>query len=286
MEDAQIVKEIKFALRSLRGLQRGELPEYDEWDSLFYLLWYQPEHINLAYFLAHEILEQDKVLIQESGILEVHDFGCGALAMQFGVALAAAEIWPRGRHLPRIVIVAEDTSVAMKSIGKKLWTAFNSSINAIRRRPELNGLRKVCHEMELDEQTPSSTVRWLTVLHVAYQEIYGDVKQELNKIVSRKQPSNILVTAHPEAFRWAFSPATTGYSRVQRTISGKSLAFQGEFEETSSFRRRLFENHVENTRDALDDDEMSFVKNYLTRHPTSWVTSKSFESSVATFRRK
>ena len=38
----EIAKKICGALRGLEKLQSGEMPEYDEWVALFYLLWYQP----------------------------------------------------------------------------------------------------------------------------------------------------------------------------------------------------------------------------------------------------
>ena len=282
----QIVKELLGSLRSLEGLQQGTMPDYDEWDSLLYILWYQPEHINLAYTLALRILKQDADSIQKAEGLEVYDFGCGAMAMQFGLALAAAETWPRGISLPRISIISEDTSDAMKSIGNKLWRAFNSRINATWGHPELNGLRKVCNDIGRGAQRDSLVVRWLTVLHVAYEEIHYQIKQELNGIVKKHKPEKILVTAHPGAFLWAFVPIGTKYYRSTDNFSEDGLAFKGEFQKTSEFRKQLFVDHIEKIPNALSDDDMAFVRNYLTNLPTSWVTSSSFESRLATFRRK
>ena len=221
--------------------------------------------------------------IQKAEGLEVYDFGCGAMAMQFGLALAAAETWPRGISLPRISIISEDTSNAMKSIGNKLWSAFNSRINATWGHPELNGLRKVCNDIGRGAQRDSSIVRWLTVLHVAYEDIYYEVRRELNGIVRKDKPETILVTAHPGASQWAFAPTDTSYSRSTDNFSEDGLAFKGEFQKTSEFRKQLFVDHVKKIPNALSDDDMAFVRNYLTNRPTSWATS---DFRLATFRRK
>ena len=55
LADKQVAEGICGALNSLRGLRDGKMPEYSEWDSLIYLLWYQPDRINLAYSLVQII---------------------------------------------------------------------------------------------------------------------------------------------------------------------------------------------------------------------------------------
>ena len=45
----QISITVAYALDQLRRLARGEMPNYNEWVTLFYGLWYHPKHVNLAY---------------------------------------------------------------------------------------------------------------------------------------------------------------------------------------------------------------------------------------------
>ena len=41
-DDNKVVENVKTALNSLVNLQKGVEPKYDEWDTLFYVTWYQP----------------------------------------------------------------------------------------------------------------------------------------------------------------------------------------------------------------------------------------------------
>ena len=75
------------ALKSLDVLQHGGMPNYDnKWVALFYH-WYQPSQINLAYSMIKSMINSTGILNEK---LHIVDFGCGSLAMQFGVALAVA----------------------------------------------------------------------------------------------------------------------------------------------------------------------------------------------------
>ena len=124
LDDQEIVDNIHLALRSLERLQRGLMPDYDAWDALFYSLWYQPGHINLAYTLSQLIPHGNNPLRNGIGSLQVVDFGCGALAMQFGLALAAADALEEHQKLPQVAVVSEDDSEAMKEIGWSIWHNF------------------------------------------------------------------------------------------------------------------------------------------------------------------
>ncbi len=300
----QIAKEIHRALRSLEGLKWGSMPKYGEWEALFYILWHQPEHINLAYTLAKHVLKIDSVSIHDAGDLEVYDFGSGALAMQFGLALATADTLGADRPPPCLTVKSSDTSKPMMLIGQKLWNEFKREMT-IGGYPNMATVRRVCSPLRStfssgwtaspawvrfsfvsNHDSTSKSNRWLTAMHVAYEDIHVEVTRELNDWVSKWNPSRILVTAQPEAFQWAFSPVKNIYSSDQRDVMPADLKFEGDFQRTFKFRKQLFVDHVGKAPDALDDDDMFFTRNYLTILPTSWVTPKSFGSRVATFRRK
>ena len=117
-------KEVYSTLDSFRDLGQNIMPSYNAWDALLYCLWYQPSQINLAYTLARQIPRQQSPLRNGSGSLQVFDFGCGALAMKFGLALAAADTLEEFNSLPRIAINSSDTSGSMLAIGRLMWRHF------------------------------------------------------------------------------------------------------------------------------------------------------------------
>ena len=100
---------IEYALNELSGLSSSNMPKYaDRWVALFYLTWYQPRQINIAYRMVKGYLNEDS--IDESNELFVVDFGCGAFAMQFGTALAFADIAQLGKSTPKIKVLSTDSS--------------------------------------------------------------------------------------------------------------------------------------------------------------------------------
>ena len=138
-------KGIETALRDLEGLQNGEIPYYDDkWLPLLYSTWYQPSHINLAYSMINEIAKRrypKRVVLTRNGKLHVVDFGCGTLAMQFGVALAAADAIQQGEPLTSIKIDLIDSSRPMIDFGLKIWSQFK---NEVRRDHRLARLSEAC----------------------------------------------------------------------------------------------------------------------------------------------
>ena len=65
----EIAKNICVALHELESLQQGGMPNYgNEWVAVFYLLWYQPAQINLAYTLAQKVPEDRNPLLTGTSI--------------------------------------------------------------------------------------------------------------------------------------------------------------------------------------------------------------------------
>ena len=271
---SDIANEVHRSLRSFQELKRVEMPDYNEWDALLYALWYQPSQINLAYTLACTRLEKKNPLRTGSGSLQVVDFGCGALAMQFGLALAAADSLEERGIEPRVAIVSEDNSVPMRDIGLNLWANFVNEINDPQKYPELKALRQVCREMRLDDRGESS-FRWLTVLHVAYPEAVDEIKTVLDSRVMRENPNLILVTMNNIVdSQLAYSPQNTHEYTLStdEVLLGRDLEIRGKFAATTEFRRKLYAEHIAGKLSETDDD---FVKSYLTRIATQWIAPKS-----------
>ena len=126
-----VAKKIHEALRSLQNLRdfqdKNRKPNYDDpWVALLYLTWYQPAQVNLAYTLGRKILEDTRPFL--SGSLQVVDFGCGTLAMLFGLALSAAETHRKDHAHPQISIDLIDQSNDMRRIGLNMWFRFVKEI--------------------------------------------------------------------------------------------------------------------------------------------------------------
>ena len=267
--DQRIAKRIWRSLDSFEKLRRGVMPKYDDWDALFYCLWYQPRHVNLAYTLARKVPASRNPLVTGKGRVSVIDFGCGALAVQFGLALVAADTLAKHRRLPQIAVLPIDTSEPMKSIGRSIWSHFTEEIE---RYPELRTLQRVCNEIKLGTEHRTEAVVWLTALHVAYEENADEVKRALADIIERKQPNVVLVTTHRSSATHAFSAEAYGYSNQSHVFCGTVFELEGRFEEATRFRSHLYDHRIDLYPTVLDPKKDSLVRDYLTHRPTAWNT--------------
>ena len=271
----EIANKIRCALHSLDRLRIGRMPNYDDWDALFYSLWYEPGQINLAYTLTRLLPEEISPLKNRMCNLQVVDFGCGALAMQFGLALAAADALEERGTVPSIAIVSQDESEPMKDIGRNIWQCF---IEEIAKYPGLNSLQEVCKVMNFDDQGDPEAVCWLTAIHVAYRENAREVRTALTDRICEHKPAVVLATSHPQSAQSAFSPTDHGYTvKCEVVISREKLILGGEFRATTNFRASLHNNHIMGMVHFLGEDNW-FVRRYLRSYPTAWVTTRDFRA--------
>ena len=262
------------------------MPSYDEWDALFYAVWYQPAQINLAHKLFRKVPEDRNPLRSGSGSLQVVDFGCGALAVQFGLALAAADTWQEHRTLPEIRIISCDASKPMVQIGRELWNRFMDEIADEAEYPELDALRRACADINCDNLDESSAARWLTVFHVAYQKNFREVGRLLTAHVEEENPDLVFVTSHPGSWpTYTYSPVKCGYSNISGVFCGAEFAFDGEFEATTGFRSWLYDNTIGSTSNLLASGDVDFLRTYLKTHSTGWVTKPNFVTRDSLYTR-
>ena len=120
-DNAQVAENVKAALDSLVNLQYGVEPEYNEWEALFYVTWYQPYQINLALTVLQKVYEDARQHLGPDLPLHIIDVGCGALAVQFAMAILAAEY---RQEDSKVIINGIDPSDPMKKIGETLWLEF------------------------------------------------------------------------------------------------------------------------------------------------------------------
>ena len=112
------------ALKSLTRLQQGIPPDYkSEWIALFYLSWYQPRQIHLAYAALRELLEHNPLPARH-----VIDYGCGALAVQIALAILLAE--DQELLNSGLAVYGVDSNMPMMDIGKELWEKFREIAGA------------------------------------------------------------------------------------------------------------------------------------------------------------
>ena len=121
----KISDRVSYALKELAKLRGPDIPDYDDAGVALLYYWYQPRQINLAYSL----ITSEAVGGITSDRLRVIDFGCGALAMQFGVALAAADALEQGIPISEIRIDSIDSSKLMISVGENLWKQFKIEVS-------------------------------------------------------------------------------------------------------------------------------------------------------------
>lgn len=286
------------SLRALQQLEGNIKPNYNEWVAVFYSLWYQPAQINLAYTLARTLPHEINPIMSRDSALQVFDFGCGALAMKFGLALAASNVLHESGNLHRIIVQSEDESPSMKAIGEKIWDKFLGEIEIVADRQntsELVGVWLACEDIICDGSASSAeTPLWLTVLHVAYGKSSDKIKKDLKCSVEISAPDLVLVTSHPrfaryrfrpqydrygdEIDRWAFCPGEPCLGRRRIPCVGapcsERLELKGKLCVTTEFRSRLYKF----IRDSIDYSERSFADRFLTKHPTYWTGIQPLEA--------
>ena len=125
IEKLRWVNDARDSLDLLRCL---ESPDYaDPMVALLYIARYQLSHINLAFSTLKAVQCQSGSsgrMLTNTGRLHVVDFGCGALAMQFGVALAVADALEQGQVISEVRIDSIDTSRPMLDLGVRIWVEF------------------------------------------------------------------------------------------------------------------------------------------------------------------
>ena len=243
----EIAQRTNDSLQALEALRFGEMPQYDDFDALFYAVWYQPAHINLAYTVARKVLRAHDHDPAKGVSLDAHDFGAGELAGQFGLALAAAELLHDFDIALTLAMSSDDSSESMKEFGRRLWSRFRQEIEDEERYPELAKLRIVCNDMKyrIGESVP--TARWLMALHVAYEANRAVVANALNTHVDKLNPLVVIVSSHQDFTVHAYSPEGSGFRREESIlVTPTDLQLHaGAFPETTAFRKSIYRNIME-----------------------------------------
>ena len=206
MEPADILPRIHTALDSLGDpLKRGIPPNYkDPWLALCYLTWHQPGHIQLGRLLIEKLrrMRNDEWPLSISGdCLQVFDFGCGSLAMQFSVAWAASDAVEAGKPPRYVEVDSYDASPVIVDLGKLLWKEFTCVVSQDER---LRNLSQVINLMSVNYGLPGQPIlftkmegeRLLSAMHVAYRDNITKIKPVLEQTKGVVDPTIGLLSGH------------------------------------------------------------------------------------------
>ena len=254
---------------SLSRLQNGEIPNYDdEWLALLYSTWYQLSHTDLAYSIIKATAKQRSrktALLTRKGKVLVVDFGCGTLAMQFGVVLAAADALHQGQPLTSIRIDLIDSSQSMIDFGLKIWKQFKKEAG---RNEQLASLSEACDLVSIetlaageDPTIDPKYSRWMSAMHVLYNENREDVKKELYRLSNAITAHVGFITYHSSSYALAKSVSpfnSEGYELLSPDV-------QLLLKQPDSFSNPKIWNVRYDLCDQIDryvEDDW-FVRNYL-----------------------
>ena len=258
----EVAQEVEAALNSLDGLSRGDMPEYDAWDALFYITWYQPRQVNLAYSLISKALENS--LTTPNNRMHVVDFGCGAMAMRFGLALAVADLLKQGVRIKEIRLDMADNSDFMIDIGREVWKNFKRRVS---KSPNLQYISRAC---EIITPRTNKIISewgddcWVSAIHTIYKDNKNDVQKKMRSLVSELKPSVLFTTTNAsiESDRLLsfINPSNSKSYRVHQ-MQNFSYQFEGELNRVSNWRYEV-RNEIGKYLHPSNID-MNFVQNYL-----------------------
>lgn len=242
----EVAEQVDQAMASFLNLGRGISPEYDDWDALFYLTWYQPRQVNLALTLAWPFRTQPQPL-------HIIDVGCGSLAMQVAMVIAIAQC-----GLPEEDIYIElhgiDPSEAMTRIGRLLLHAF---YDVVRSDPVLSRSRLGMAYERTQEQMgvfrslamyyrsgraheggiyPSPNC-WLTALHAVYASNRAEIADAFRFIRKQSDPAYEVVTCHNVGYASAQQICRSDASEFK--LLKDRFTFSGHLPRTTSLRQQL-----------------------------------------------
>ena len=203
-------------------------PDYDDSvTTAAYLFTYQASHVGLAWAMIQDVARNrpnSKLLLTDSGKLHVIDFGCGALAMQFGLALAVADAIESGEQIDAVVIDGIDTSRQMQQIGMSVWREF---CKAVDNDPRLETLGRACGLITLNCHENHRSVRpvadaevWLSAMHAVYQHNEAAIKRAFKHFRENTMPTAVLTTC------WGTERNTSNVKIIRNAWPNRGGGFQ------------------------------------------------------------
>ena len=274
------------SLESLGGLQQSNPPNYnDPWIALFYLTWYQPGQIQLVRSLIDEQRKANadgQLLGDGRQALHVVDFGCGALAMRFGLVLALADALEQGEDINAIHIDSIDPNMTMVQMGVQIWNEFLGQILSSKKDdPSMNWMIAAIRTLS----QPVPTVRniklkelnvnpqaeyWLTAIHAVYANNVEEVNSSLAKLVSTKEPDVGILTGHNHVGQGSLLRSASPFEATRFTRRTYALGprFSSSLPEVTRWRQQL--NNQMISRHRFLDGQVTWAF----RSSVAWIYTK------------
>ena len=237
LSDGDKANRIAEATRQVDLLRNGGMPAYDdELVDLFYVVQYQLSHVNLAYSMIRDAMSwrnlHNRGFITNASNLHVIDYGCGALAMRFGLILAVADAIGQGEAIREVRIDSLDPNVPLVQNGVAIWNSFVSLVQN-NHSPHLNLLKAALATMPAlfpdvymgvplkEIQRNPETDVWLSALHVIYEGPTGnedDVRKNMAYLAKSLKPDTGFLTFHYGKRNAALraSPFEDAYQKAER----------------------------------------------------------------------
>ncbi len=261
---------ILHALEELDKLRRGFTPDYDyPWLAPMYALWYQSSHTQMAYHLAKSIPNESNPFLPEGPEpLLLVDFACGTMAMQFGAAIAAAELLESTGQLITVYARSSDNSGPMRSFGRELWQEFYRRAAEQSNNGAAAAIQNACY---IDRFIFSKSIvaippkiRWLTILHAAYEAERDEIKEAVDRIVRNSTPDVIAVTAHRRSveLKQAFSPSEADYDDRSLAFSSEQWSLRHFASKVDKMRNRIFEEMIRDVS-GISQNSKAWAQDYL-----------------------
>lgn len=188
---------VEKALKSLKELQQGGRAEYgDKWTAVFYLTWYQPRQIQLAYAALRALLRRaprpPKYII---------DYGCGAWAILIALALLMGEESQSSESGGKVIAVhGIDPNQPMRQIGRRLWKKFQGVVPGGPLRDVLDKMGRSCSchasydNFAKSHAAPVKGDCWLTAVHVVDRLNQDDLHAMFERVRRERVPAIELLT--------------------------------------------------------------------------------------------
>ena len=271
MSGIEVARLVEGALQSLADLRRGKMPGYNEWDALFYLTWFHPNHVNLAYSMIMAMLKNTGRELPSD--LYVLDFGCGTLAMQFGLALAVADLRDE-QPVKSVRVNSIDCNAPMVRLGEKAWDKFGELAGE---NADLAALSDAMNSITRTDDSPAlGEEPWLSAMHVVYCKNKGDVTEALALHEKRIKPHVGFITYHddPKSRSLARSVSPFGNERSYShhpDLEQVNPIFEDGLSEVTNWRRQV-KNRILNPLSAGAFSNLPLItdKDYLGRWSVSW----------------
>ena len=231
MSQDEAADHVTRALEDLQSLQHGTMPNYhDPWVALLYVLWYQPCQINLAYSAINTMLPRRPRRIQ------VVDFGAGALAAQFGMALLFADM----QEGVTASVHSMDPSDAMMNLGLATYGRFVEEL-----RPRNPRAYEACMGIETIHSAIDGVSirrirkahRVLSAFHAVYPETMDEVAARLQSLRVDLRPRSTVTTTHRT--RQGLAKAIAG--RLRGDPTDVLPTFEGDLPRVTALRRQIWD---------------------------------------------